>query len=332
MAKNHNLHQIATALMSGSKKPMKKNGPHGYVVCCPGHNDRTPSLSLTETDEGRIVAYCFGGCAGASLYKAIENHLGYELNELVRDEPAKAKKRLAPNSNIDDKNDIIKMFPVPAHAPPIATATQTKQFGKPVNTWEYRNTKGDLLGYVCRYQSEDGKIIWPWVYGVREGRERWFVGHIPEPRPLYKAHLIAQAPLSTPIIITEGEKAADAAQLIFPEWISTTTIGGGQASHQTDLSILAGRPVVIAPDHDQQGFHYAGDLATQLKEIGAKRIRILRFPHGYNLDFGELSIGKYDIQEGDDLADHFERGWAREHLQSIMRRGGVMLFDYDEEW
>lgn len=34
----------------------------GYKAICPAHDDRNPSLSISEGDDGRVLLYCFGGC------------------------------------------------------------------------------------------------------------------------------------------------------------------------------------------------------------------------------------------------------------------------------
>lgn len=33
-----------------------------FKALCPAHGDRTPSLSITEGDDGRVLLHCFGGC------------------------------------------------------------------------------------------------------------------------------------------------------------------------------------------------------------------------------------------------------------------------------
>ena len=34
----------------------------GYMARCPNHDDHTPSLSIREGRDGRILLHCFGGC------------------------------------------------------------------------------------------------------------------------------------------------------------------------------------------------------------------------------------------------------------------------------
>jgi hypothetical protein len=35
----------------------------GYIACCPAHDDRSPSLAVSEGLDGRILLHCRAGCA-----------------------------------------------------------------------------------------------------------------------------------------------------------------------------------------------------------------------------------------------------------------------------
>jgi hypothetical protein len=64
------------------------------------------------------------------------------------------------------------------------------------------------------------------------------------------------------IFVTEGEKAADAGAKI--GLATTTTAHGAQSAAKSDLSPLAGRDVVILPDNDPPGQHYATTIIGSL--------------------------------------------------------------------
>jgi len=34
----------------------------GWTACCPAHDDRTPSLSLRDSDDGKVLVRCHAGC------------------------------------------------------------------------------------------------------------------------------------------------------------------------------------------------------------------------------------------------------------------------------
>lgn len=54
------------------------SGKNRYVACCPAHDDRDPSLSITEAHDGRVLIHCFAGCDALSIVEA----LGLELSDL----------------------------------------------------------------------------------------------------------------------------------------------------------------------------------------------------------------------------------------------------------
>ena len=58
-----------------------KGGKGRWTACCPAHEDRSPSLAVTETDDGRILLKCFGGCS----VQAIVGAIGMEMTDLFPD-------------------------------------------------------------------------------------------------------------------------------------------------------------------------------------------------------------------------------------------------------
>jgi hypothetical protein len=43
----------------------------GWIAKCVAHNDRSPSLSLRDAEDGRILVHCFGGCEQARVVQAL---------------------------------------------------------------------------------------------------------------------------------------------------------------------------------------------------------------------------------------------------------------------
>lgn len=39
-----------------------KKTPNGWAARCPAHDDKGPSLSIRELDDGRVLVHCFAGC------------------------------------------------------------------------------------------------------------------------------------------------------------------------------------------------------------------------------------------------------------------------------
>ncbi|HZL06411.1 MAG TPA: CHC2 zinc finger domain-containing protein [Coriobacteriia bacterium] len=49
---------------------VKKAGGR-YQARCPAHDDRTPSLSITETDDGKVLLRCWAGCDTEAVLAAM---------------------------------------------------------------------------------------------------------------------------------------------------------------------------------------------------------------------------------------------------------------------
>lgn len=44
----------------------------GYSACCPAHADSSPSLSISEDDDGKVLLHCHAGCEASSVVEALE--------------------------------------------------------------------------------------------------------------------------------------------------------------------------------------------------------------------------------------------------------------------
>lgn len=80
------------ALLS-ARGPHKRAG-RGFLVCCPAHNDRDPSLSVAEGDDGRVLFNCKTGCT----YKEICAALGVAESEFFPDSTPDNVTELRPKS------------------------------------------------------------------------------------------------------------------------------------------------------------------------------------------------------------------------------------------
>jgi hypothetical protein len=50
---------------------VKSKGSHSWVACCPAHQDKDPSLSIKELNDGRVLIHCFSGCAPLDVLSAV---------------------------------------------------------------------------------------------------------------------------------------------------------------------------------------------------------------------------------------------------------------------
>lgn len=50
---------------------VKRTGGDRYIACCPAHEDNSPSMTIRELLDGRVLLHCFGGCDIESILTAI---------------------------------------------------------------------------------------------------------------------------------------------------------------------------------------------------------------------------------------------------------------------
>ncbi|MCC6192811.1 MAG: DNA primase [Anaerolineales bacterium] len=55
---------------------VRQTGPDRWIAKCPAHEDRSPSLSIRELADGRLLVHDFGGCAAADVVGAVGLTLG----------------------------------------------------------------------------------------------------------------------------------------------------------------------------------------------------------------------------------------------------------------
>jgi DNA primase len=122
------------------------------------------------------------------------------------------------------------------------------------------------------------------------------------------------------VLVTEGEKAADAAAALFPDVVAITWPGGAMAVGKADWSPLRGRRVTIWPDADDAGRRAATEVAKACREAGAASVAVVAVPP--------------DWPEGWDVADALPENATVEMLRELLdnaRPHDVLLDDPEDE-
>ena len=68
---------------------VRQSGPGRWVAKCPAHEDRSPSLSIRELDDGTVLVKDFGGCGAADVVAAV----GLELKDLFPERPTEHRRK-----------------------------------------------------------------------------------------------------------------------------------------------------------------------------------------------------------------------------------------------
>jgi putative DNA primase/helicase len=239
--------------------PLKRKGTEWHGVC-PFHDDHKASLQVNKTKQ---IYACFAcGAAGDSIDFLTRLGLSFKdaCNEIAGGDaaaPQPIEKRKAKEST-----KAIQWRQVMPDSP--ATDIRHYRHGVPSRTWQYQDDAGQLIGYICRFDLPDGtKEILPYIYATDGNRREWRWQGFDAPRPLFNLHLLSAKP-DVPVLVVEGEKTADAAAALFPAYVVTCWQGGARAIHKTNWLPLAGRNVILWPDHDEPGVRAMVDIAELL--------------------------------------------------------------------
>lgn len=246
----------------------------GWVTTCPAHDDGKASLSI-RAPHGKILFKCHAGCSQEAVMTAL-TQMGLWSKAAPR-ESWKPMRPVPKDVGIPDFDHF--------------------KHGTPKRTWEYREADGNIIGYICRFEDGKGnKTIIPMSYCYSDrGRKRWSWKAFDKPRPLYNLPLFEKLK-SAPVIVFEGEKAADAGQKIFGDkYVCTAWPGGAAVSKYADTKPLRGREVILWPDNDEPGQKAMMELAEVMLHDLGQRPRVVDIPDG--------------LEEGWDVADGVPDGF-----------------------
>jgi hypothetical protein len=280
---------------------LKKSGRE-FAACCPFHNEDGPSFTVFVGKEGHELFNCFGCGAKGDVFEFVARYSNRRnkedfraiCQEITGETDIDHSRRPAPIAvaHFDPYAGFTFGMP-PADAPAIEAGQRTPELRNPKHEQEenrvpnmvrytpsmvfpYRDRVGRLIGYVLRIETDKGKItpgIW-WM--ERDGWAGWCHGSYPAPRPLYGLDQLADHP-EWQVIVTEGEKAADAARRLFAgkAIVVASWIGGTQAVSRADWTPLAGRKVVVWPDADHPGIMASREIASLCHKAGAAEIKVI---------------------------------------------------------
>lgn len=238
---------IARALGNGKESKVAD----GWITRCPAHDDGKASLSI-RSPHGKILFKCHAGCSQQEVMKALQDM------------------DLWPKKEATESWRPIRPVPKDVKIP---TDVSHFKHGKPVRTWVYYEQDGSVIGLIHRFEKKNGsggvdKTLIPMCYCYSDqGGKKWTWKSFDKPRPFYNLPDFKNKEL--PVIVFEGEKAADAGKKLFgSKYICTSWPGGAAAVKYSDTKLLKGRKVILWPDNDEPGFKAMNELAEMLIDQG----------------------------------------------------------------
>lgn len=89
---------MSAELLISKLDKVKQTGPGRWVACCPAREDKHPSMTIRELDDGRILIHDFGG----STVNEILDAIGMDISDLFppRQTYGKPERRPFPASDV----------------------------------------------------------------------------------------------------------------------------------------------------------------------------------------------------------------------------------------
>lgn len=260
-------------VVSRLKKSRKTS--KGFNALCPAHDDKSPSLSISEGNH-RTVLHCFAGCHEDAILEAI----GLEKADLFSERETPLIARLNANRS--------------------STAAKVTEGAK-------------VIDRVYRYTSAEGAILYENVRylpkGFRQRRPDRVGGYIYnldgiERVPYRLAELIEKLKQTdAEIWLTEGEKDADNLRMLgftatsFKKWTQSLN------------TYIKGVHAVLFRDHDRSGVKQANDAASIIGEA-AKSVKVIDLfdgellPDRHGRDVSDwIEVRRGEGLENDEIAE-----------------------------
>ncbi|WP_392337179.1 hypothetical protein [Loktanella salsilacus] len=187
--------------------------------------------------------------------------------------------------------------------------------GAPTTQHFYCDDQGNTVLIANRFERGGGdKFFIPYDVAA----ETWTAL---DSRPLYRLPELQAANLDRPIIVTEGEKCADALTTL--GFIATTTFGGSNAARKTDLTPLTGRRVIVWPDHDEPGQKYAAQIADTLHREFNTPAKVVPISDALLCKVmvqssADPAVQPITLHKGWDAADAIAGGWGVTEINRLI--------------
>lgn len=273
-----------------------------YVVLNPRRKDSSPGSFKINTKSGVWAEFASNdekGTGAISLWAYLQGIKNGPAARAVAVEIGRPE--LAPEFKKKDRKKLHPILPVPSDAPGAPVKIRIRGMAE-TRRWAYKDAQGRLLGYVLRVEkkvTKDGvehveKDVVPLTYCRydEDGSLAWEFKSFPEPRPLYGWDRLVAEPDKS-VVMVEGEKTADAAQRLYPQFVVITWPGGSKAVFKAHLEPLRGRKVAFWPDADTPGYLAMQAWDERLRDV-AVATKQLTPPD--------------DVEKGWDAADAEEEG------------------------
>jgi hypothetical protein len=238
---------------------VKRASGNSWKARCPAHDDRFPSLSVSEGTKGAVL-HCHAGCPTEAILYQID----LKVSDLFYDSRPTVEHKAKP-TRCERKAEAAK--------PKEKRLEYEKKSRKEVCSYDYRDESGELLFKIVRYDPKDFQPYRP--HPTKEGV--WIGNAQGVRRVLFRLpELIDALKNGETVFVVEGE--ADVLTMEENGLVATTSpfgVGGGWLSEFNDLFTAA--EVIVIADKDEPGRKHAESVARNLQRC-SHSVRIIELP------------------------------------------------------
>jgi putative DNA primase/helicase len=278
----------------------------GWMAHCPAHDDREPSLTIRDADNGKVLVRCHAGCEQAKVIATLRSRGLWCENRHRRRRFTLPAPRVAANDR-PDRDDTkrteaslaIWQSAVPADGTPVETYLRSRGLNKPppsslrFHAGLKHPTSGiwpAMVALITR-GTDDTPLAVHRTFLGRDGAGKAPVDPAKMMLGPCRGGAVRLGPIGDRLMVAEGiETALSAMQATGqPAWAALSTSG----LRTLDLPAEV-RDVIVLADGDEPGEAAASDCGLRWKREG-RQVRIARPPRG--ADFNDLLVSRMPREE-----------------------------------
>lgn len=273
-----------------------RSGPR-WMARCPAHDDRTPSLSITEGHDGRLLVHCFAGCEWHGIRDVLK------ARGLWPGDSGQPASYVPITSGVQRRAERER-----EERRKIAAARRLWAAGKPITARDpagsyllSRSLTGPwppTLRYVAEVRHPTGEMVpafvavasrWPHrspsavqLTALTPGGHKAPLKPVRWTRGVLRGSAVRLAPWShgRPIVLTEGVEDGLAVLHAFPDAAPWAVLGAGNVVR---VVLPEKADVILALDGDSSGQENSGVAAEALSARG-HMVRVVSLPDGDDLN------------------------------------------------
>jgi putative DNA primase/helicase len=270
-----------------------------WMARCPAHDDRTPSLSICDADNGKVLVRCHAGCEQAQVIAALRARGLWSANDRYQSKIIGPQSRRfleqRDGEGADRSTAALKIWQPAAPATNTVVTTYLRSRGIDITPPdslrfhpELRHPSGGLWpAMIALVSGSDNKpVAVHRTFLARNGRGKAPVDPAKMMLGPCRGGAVRLADPGNVLMVGEGIETCLAAMLASgnPAWAALSTSGLCALDLPMDV-----RDVIVLADGDAAGEVAARDCASRWKRQG-RHVRIARPPQG--TDFNDMLVDR----------------------------------------